>query len=472
MAILLSLFVPVLGNAGEGPLTHSQIAEANKPGTVLIKTVWTSKVRLNKEKIAFDALVARIRYQVALGIVPRNPSAMAKAVFDELLQHPSEYFLPSEDAIALTFKTVVTGSGFIVTPDGYIVTNAHVVEADNHTVIEAALRSWDQSQLKEVFASDLDNLLEAFKAFPVIDERVFRDNFNAFLVGEQQYWARNMQIQDTRTQVFAEMGVAVPGLDTFLKDIPCEVRRLGQVTPGKDVAVLKVDKDNLPTVAVGDDTTLKVGAPLLVIGYPGAADWDRMRRSSESTVTQGDLSARKEMPGGGWSVLQTSADINHGNSGGPVFNDRGEVVGIATFGPMDESAKGINFLIPISVAKGFLDELNVKPHQSRSSELYREALTDMEKNRYKAGLERFREVSELSPGFPFVADKITQCRKAIDQGLDRSWMFAHPYLVGAPVVLFALLFSVVVWSRRRVSQMDLEPLEDEAPAIVGTGVPQ
>jgi hypothetical protein len=102
MATLVSVAVLVPGTTREAPLTHSQIAEANKPGTVLIKTVWTSTVKVNREQIAFDKLIAFVRNQVALGVVPGNRSAIAKTIFDELFQHPSTYLLSSGEAITLT----------------------------------------------------------------------------------------------------------------------------------------------------------------------------------------------------------------------------------------------------------------------------------------------------------------------------------------------------------------------------------
>ncbi len=202
------------------------------------------------------------------------------------------------------------------------------------------------------------------------------------------------------------------------------------------------------TVPVGDDTTMKVGDPIIVLGYPGAAEINSQQMGVESTLTQGDLSARKTMPGG-WSALQTSAEINHGNSGGPAFNDQGQAIGIATFGPTEKGVRGINFLVPISVAKEFLNELNVKPQQSRLSQLFQDGIASMNKSCYKGALENFKEVSDLSPGFPFVQDKITQSRNAIDQGLDRCWMPSSTYIVGAVAVVLIILTAVWLLMRRR-----------------------
>src|SRR2546422_184126 len=136
----------------------------------------------------------------------------------------------------------------------------------------------------------------------------------------------------------------------------------------------------------------------------------------EATLTQGDISARRNLRAG-WDAIQTSAEINHGNSGGPAFNDHGEVIGVATWLPPTElQAKGINFLIPSSVASEFLNELNVKPQEGRLAKLYKEGLADFDAHRYKRALEKFQQVNNLNPAFPFVQKYITDAQAEISAG--------------------------------------------------------
>lgn len=432
--------------AADKALTHSQIAEANKPGTVMIYTRWTSTVSVPREQIRGQALVEFATNQAKLGLIPNNANAMFRSLFDELLRHPNAYLVPSEEVSTVQVDTAATGSGFIVTPDGYIVTNAHVVYEDPADLEQTIVSFWAHNQLKDLFQSDFERFKKIFES--KVGSQAIQDTVDAFVNAEKEYYIRNMRIENTATQVYALMGVAIPGLPTQPRGIPCDVRKRGEPTPGKDVAILKIEQSNLPTVPVGDDTTMKVGDPVIVLGYPGAAEINTQQMGVESTLTQGDLSARKGMPGG-WSALQTSAEINHGNSGGPAFNDRGEVIGIATFGPNEAGVRGINFLVPISVAKEFLNELNVKPQQSRLSALFNEGIASMNQNCYKGALEKFKEVSDLSPGFPFVQDKITQSRNAIGQGLDRCWMPNNTYIIGAVAVLLIILTAVFLLMRRK-----------------------
>ncbi len=168
------------------------------------------------------------------------------------------------------------GSGFIVSADGYIVTNAHVVE-----------------NAEEI----------------------------------------NVRFNDKR-----EMKARVIGADTR-----------------SDVAVIKVDATNLPTVKIGDMSKLRVGEWVIAIGSPfGFAN----------TVTAGIVSAKsRENLSGDPNLdavpfIQTDVAVNPGNSGGPLLNMRGEVVGInSQIFSRTGSFAGISFAIPIDYAFNVADQL-------------------------------------------------------------------------------------------------------------------
>ncbi len=175
-----------------------------------------------------------------------------------------------------------SGSGFIVTPDGYILTNAHVVaDADQVTV-----------KLND------------------------RREFQAKVVGVDQ-----------RT----------------------------------DVAVIKIDAKALPTVRVGDPSKLKPGEWVLAIGSPFGF---------ENSATAGIVSATsRSLPNEGNNYvpfIQTDVAVNPGNSGGPLFNLQGEVVGInSQIFSRTGGYMGVSFAIPIDVAMDVRDQLIKTGHVTR-----------------------------------------------------------------------------------------------------------
>jgi serine protease Do len=170
-----------------------------------------------------------------------------------------------------------SGSGFIVSPDGYILTNNHVVaDADKVTVT-----LFDKSVL------------------------------TAKIVGRD---------------------------------------------PSTDVAVIKIDGKNFPTVNLGDDSKARVGQWVLAIGNPLNLDF---------TVTAGIVSAKGRNQRGLLNnkyaitdYIQTDAAINPGNSGGPLLNIRGDVIGInSAIASGTGFYAGYGFAIPITLAKQVMDDL-------------------------------------------------------------------------------------------------------------------
>ena len=121
--------------------------------------------------------------------------------------------------------------------------------------------------------------------------------------------------------------------------------------PATDVAVLKLDARDLPVVALGNDRDLQVGDRVLAIGSP---------YGFEQTATQGIVSAKgRSLPGDSYvPFIQTDAAVNPGNSGGPLFDAGGRVIGInAQIYSQSGGFQGLAFAIPISVALQVKDQI-------------------------------------------------------------------------------------------------------------------
>ncbi|MDD2486708.1 MAG: trypsin-like peptidase domain-containing protein [bacterium] len=127
----------------------------------------------------------------------------------------------------------------------------------------------------------------------------------------------------------------------------------GRVTgsdPTTDIAVIKIDGDNLPTARLGDSSRLRPGEWAIAIGNP---------LGFQHTVTVGVISATGRSMGAEGKLydhfIQTDASINPGNSGGPLVNIRGEVIGINT--AMIQGAQGIGFAIAVDEVKTIVNQL-------------------------------------------------------------------------------------------------------------------
>jgi serine protease Do len=129
--------------------------------------------------------------------------------------------------------------------------------------------------------------------------------------------------------------------------------------PRTDVALLKVEGKNLPTVKLGDSEKLKVGEWVLAIGSPFGFD---------HSVTKGIVSAKgRTLPNDTYvPFIQTDVAINPGNSGGPLFNMKGEVVGInSQIFTRSGGFMGLSFAIPIDVAIDVSNQLKKDGKVSR-----------------------------------------------------------------------------------------------------------
>ena len=245
----LLLTVPVAPASARGPESFADLAEKLLPAVVNISSTQVSKERAQRG--------------------PEVPQFPPGSPFEEFFRD----FMDKNRPDAPPRRVTSLGSGFIIDPAGFVVTNNHVIEdADEITVI-------------------------------------LQDNTNlkAKLIG-----------RDTKT----------------------------------DVALLKVEYDKpLPSVKFGNSDKARVGDWVIAIGNPFGLG---------GTVTAGIVSARaRDINSGPYDdYIQTDASINRGNSGGPMFNTDGDVIGINTaiFSPTGGSI-GIGFAIPSALAHTVVDQL-------------------------------------------------------------------------------------------------------------------
>lgn len=425
-------------------LETSTLAELAKPATVLVSTKYSGSVTVPEVYIPQDR-VAALRQVLERGLmsgtITNNERALVEAAVVELAANWRQYLVSSGGSRTVSVNITGVGSGFFVTPDGYIVTNAHVVSEDPK-ILKSQIAQQALGQLLE------QDLAELQKEIGTLSQ----DTNKKLEAAVVDFYTMNMQIGDIKRDVGMLYGVGVPGMNVQVKPVPVEVIEsgLGTPIPGKDVAILKAQGDNFPTLPLGDDKALKTGEQIFPLGYPADATFFQAFDPSsitESSLTSGLVSAQKTMEGG-WTAIQTDAAIRGGNSGGPTMNSKGEVIGLATFGLRDPntgvSATGANFLVPTSIVKEFLGRTNVTPKSGPVTEKWTEAVLLMGQGFYKAAQERLNEVNAIRPGMPWVQNAISTCQKEIMAGKDKTPNPIIPMAAGggAVVVLGAIAMAL------------------------------
>lgn len=309
-------------------------------------------------------------------------------------------------------QTGSAGSGFIVTPDGHVVTNAHVVGIDESAreTLYTRLAIRTRAEVRRSLAEDYDlSDVEEAEIEEILLDKLF------------SYYAEKSTVPTTDTAIDVMHGTAAPDEDVTVSSWSATIETAGSVREtvngepswGRDVAILSVDADvTLPTVTIGDSTSLGTGERTFVIGYPaiGIEDYFQDRNTTlEPTLTTGVVSARRTL-NSGVEAIQTDAAINSGNSGGPMYNADGEVVGIATFKPTDLDVEEVAFGLPVETAVGFLTELGVEPQSGPVDDAYDDALNALWRGDCDGVDARVEEVLELWPEHPYARELREDCR--------------------------------------------------------------
>lgn len=169
------------------------------------------------------------------------------------------------------------------------------------------------------------------------------------------------------------------------------------VDPPTDLAVIKVDKENLPAAILADSDALRVGEPAIAIGNPLGLDF-------QQSVTLGVVSAMERaitIQGQRFTFVQTDAAINEGNSGGALVNIYGKVIGINTAKINIPGVEGMGFAIPSNTVKEIIEDLIEQGRVERPwLGIYLSTLTPMDVQRFSLHAEEGVLIRDIIEGGP------------------------------------------------------------------------
>ncbi len=368
-------------------LSAAQIADRAKPGTVWVTVETTAAVEVPELSIHEDAL----RLTLSDRVTPEmSGEAIFRAMVEAVLQEPDRFLVRSDDVRRREETVYSTGSGLVLTKDGYVATNAHVVKPSPDELKKAlvqSIRQWVQQDLAGI-EDDVQRILRGATIVPAARERLMES-----LVG---YYTKSANLADVSTKVFVVTGYSGASDSPDLVRVPCEVVRVGEPAPGKDVAILKMDGNDVPTLPLAPSlaaSQLRTGSDIHIAGFPGGTMLNHSFSVPSRLVpshTSGKVSAFRDMgePGDRWQVIETDTTINRGNSGGPAFDERGNVVGLATFSL--DGQPGINYVVAVDVVHQFMRELNVVPTTSEFTKRYLDALSSYDAGQRDVALSKFR----------------------------------------------------------------------------------
>ena len=360
------------------PLPPDRVAQLAKPATVLIETgvsgTFSMPVPTDDEatyRRIFEA-DPTVRAAAARG----DDRALFNRIYELMAQRPNDFLGP---VFTEPIDETSVGTGFLVGSAGIVLTNSHVVYGDG--TAQAFLDAGFEEETPEIAEGILP------RGIPV-DAAVLQKATEA-LAGAMKAKAKITNF--TRT-------VTVRHLDaTGAQMAPATVLRTTEPYPGPDLAVLEVKSlAGRPSLELAT-TEPRVGEEAYALGFPGAATFGSgtdERSQLVPSLTKGVVSATKTSEKG-VAVVQVDASLAPGNSGGPLLNDQGEVVGINVIGA--DSPGNFNFAISAQRARSYLTEGNTALDRSASSESLENAVRSLHAGWLKAAGKHIVELGTEAP---------------------------------------------------------------------------
>ncbi|HKG59019.1 MAG TPA: trypsin-like peptidase domain-containing protein [Pyrinomonadaceae bacterium] len=331
---------------------------------------------------------------------------------------------PGYQGQSFDLSVVSLGSGFFISPNGYIATNAHVVSTthDGEEKAKQALFWQLVNQLAKQFSKEPRSIAN------FIDEHSTLQSFTLY------------------------HHVIIPDGSAY----PFEIKQYGAPTgegndQGKDVAVIKIEVKNAPVLKLADSEKVQLQDHVTVVGYPGAADTFNSgllssKSSLEATINDGKISAKKTASSGA-PILQTSTAATHGNSGGPVLNDANEVIGLLTFRGdtvNGQEVSGFSFIVPSNTVMEYVKSAGATNELGPTDTLFREGLGYYWDEYYSSAIPKFEEAKRMFPQHSEVDRLIQSSQQAKAEGREKSAFPVWIIVVVVAVVLLLLFLLIVI----------------------------
>jgi S1-C subfamily serine protease len=337
-----------------------------------------------------------------------------------------------------------SGSGFLIHPEGWILTSAHVVEPtlQQEQMHARLLRNGALTLLARILD---DDVLAAYRRGGTLDRLIEKVIERSSL--EQVEVVNRVELSNGQSASFAVESLS-PSIERG----------------GRDLALLRIAGQDLPVLDLADPDGIHLQEQIWIIGYPAVASsedeqigaWLSTETDLEPTIHSGSITAIRKSSGQ-MTIYQSDAPMYPGQSGGPAVNRSGKVVGVPTWG--HKSADRIRFLIASEVVAEFIEESGVPLGvEGRFTRLYGAAIDAAAKGDWRQAERNLREADTIFPNSPDLARFLRDAERQLETRGNR-----HTDLAASVAVAAAVLILLVAGLRLRKPARQLDP---------GTSVPE
>jgi S1-C subfamily serine protease len=432
------------------PLTAERVATASKPAIVFIQSDYTITTSLPQPKENADAVAAALQPRVDRGEIT-SQAQYDHAWWQLEMNNPDAYFTVGGNATD-TWHQWATGSGFFVTEDGYLVTAAHVVSASKTEVRDGVIAA---TKNLAWIADVKNNIKKGWADYGPSDAEV-----STYLDFWQRWIARYINVDKIDSRYYIGSGASVEAGDHMTSTgWRASVVSIDPTVGGHDIAILKVDVSGMPALplASGDP---KMGDATYAIGYPRTAYLQEAVPANQTVpvgVTAGKVQRMnsRTSPDGVWTVYGTDAPFTHGDSGGPIVDAKGRVMGVISFIIPDANGNqlpGQGYFVPTAFIAQDLAKANVSirpdPKNRNLTNTYYHALAEGDIARYKVELNLLESIQARSSFDAYIKDDISHAQSEVLAGNDKTppdlTIYTLPAAGSAAGVILVTLMSWLV----------------------------
>jgi serine protease Do len=317
-----------------------------------------------------------------------------------------------------------TATGWFVSPSGWLITNAHVISAA-YRPPDRLLRERSAEAIRAACSRDIAGAT----AKPVTEASI---------------------------SVMLPNGFKLPA--TVVKYSPLVT---GQEMSGQDIALLRLQAADMPTLRLGDSASLQIGDRIHILGFPGVVLSHELLNASatmEASVTNGAVSGFK-MDRANEVVIQTDAPAAWGNSGGPAVDEAGDVAGVLTLvslggGEEGTPVQGFNFIIPAAAVAKFLAGTPApRGEASRFNSAWHTGLRHYFRGDHRRARPYFAEANRLLPELPDVRRVVADNEARLAQQPWLPWR----HIAVAMLIVSAAAYGALVAQRWRRNRFRIAP---------------
>ncbi len=439
------------------------------PSMALVETIFTSRLSVpapSLDQNAVSSLEDALAQQVANGSIPNNQSSIQNALVNAIDKSPLEYLKPTSDIQTTLVQALEVGSGWIVSPNGYIVVPAQIVKPSS-VIVQNAFDFEGIANLAKLDSKELDASTSG----------TLNPSQIALLSdAASKYNAQYIRIGHITSQTTVQLDNAVFGIEDGRKGLVAKIvarsLNVSNKNIGSSLLLLKANgltnldsidlaslpaslgtgvRSTTPPTNKGRAAAVKIAevgnkgraaaVKIAEVGYNSNSDFASYASPSEHIQVSGIGATLVRKSTQSTQTLLIGSPLNSGSVGSMIVNHTFQPIAMVTnpgLGQFTSNLAGTSIAISATEVRSFVDEALHNQPSSPTKTLYQSAFNDWFAHHFSDALPKFETISSISPRDPYAKHYEALARLLIAQGQDRSGTSNWTLIVLSLIIFTAL----------------------------------